>query len=128
MEKIVFWLILTGLMHNIYNKVVLVENGVLLIEGVVVLADSKRITISLPASLLEEVDGLTYLENKNRNELIREAMRFYLEEKRKLRLREQLRIGYQEMAALNLALAEEFCHSEEEANLLTERKIVECCS
>ena len=94
----------------------------------VVLADSKRITLCLPASLLEEVDGLTSLENKNRNELIREAMRFYLEEKRKLRLREQMRLGYQEMAALNLALAEEFCQCEEEANRLTERKIVECCS
>lgn len=92
------------------------------------MADSKRITICLPTSLLEEVDGLTDLENKNRNELIREAMRFYLKEKRKLRLREQMRIGYQEMAALNLALAEEFCQCEEEANHLTERKLVECCS
>lgn len=92
------------------------------------MADSKRITICVPASLLEEVDGLTNLENKNRNELIREAMRFYLEEKRKLRLREQMRIGYQEMAALNLVLAEEFCPCEEEANFLTEQKLVECCS
>lgn len=92
------------------------------------MADSKRITVCLPVSLLEEVDGLTNLENKNRNELIREAMRFYLEEKKKSRLREQMRIGYQEMACLNLALAEEFRLCEEEANLLTERKLVECCS
>ncbi|MGI6587338.1 MAG: CopG family ribbon-helix-helix protein [Peptococcia bacterium] len=91
------------------------------------MADSKRITVYLPVSLLEEVDGLTNLENKNRNELIREAMRFYLEEKRKMRLREQLRSGYQEMACLNLALVEEFSFCEEEAHLLTERKIMECC-
>lgn len=91
------------------------------------MADSKRITVCLPVSLLEEVDGLTNLENKNRNELIREAMRFYLEEKRKMRLREQLRSGYQEMACLNLALVEEFSFCEEEAHLLTERKIMECC-
>ena len=92
------------------------------------MADSKRIMICLPVSLLEEVDGLTNLENKNRSELIREAMRFYLAEKRKMRLREQMRSGYQEMAPLSLALAEEFCQCEEEANLLTERKLVECCS
>ncbi|MDD2212400.1 MAG: ribbon-helix-helix protein, CopG family [Clostridia bacterium] len=92
------------------------------------MADSKRIMISVPTALLAEVDGLTNLENKNRNELIREAMRFYLEEKRKMRLREQMRCGYQEMACLNLALAEEFCPCEEEAHLLTEQRLVECCS
>jgi CopG family transcriptional regulator/antitoxin EndoAI len=83
--------------------------------------------ICLPVSLLEEVDGIINTENKNRSELIREAMRFYLEEKRKSRLREQMRIGYQEMAQLNLALAEESCYCEEEARLLIERKLVECC-
>lgn len=89
---------------------------------------SKRIVISLPTSLLEEVDGIINLENKNRSELIREAMRFYLEEKKKSRLREQMRIGYQEMAQLNLALARESCYCEEEASILIERKLAECCS
>ncbi|MDD2432450.1 MAG: ribbon-helix-helix protein, CopG family [Clostridia bacterium] len=91
------------------------------------MADSKRITVSLPVSLLEEVDLLKNLENKGRSELIREAMRFYLEEKRKMHLREEMRSGYQEMACLNLALVEEFSLCEEEAHLLTERKIMECC-
>lgn len=89
---------------------------------------SKRIIISLPDSLLEEVDGIINLENKNRSELIREAMRFYLKEKKKSRLREQMRIGYQQMAQLNLTLAEEACYCEEEASLLIERKLAECCS
>ncbi|MDD2401074.1 MAG: ribbon-helix-helix protein, CopG family [Clostridia bacterium] len=91
------------------------------------MTDSKRIMICLPASLLEEVDGMISNENKNRSELIREAMRFYLEEKKKSRLREQMRIGYQEMACLNLSLAEESNYCEEEARLLIETKLVECC-
>ena len=91
-------------------------------------ADSKRIMVSLPTSLLEEVDGLINLEKKNRSELIREAMRFYLEEKRKSHMREQMRVGYLEMAQINLTLAEEFNYCEEEANSLIERKIGECCS
>lgn len=92
------------------------------------MTDSKRIMVSLPASLLEEVDGLTNMEKKNRSELIKEAMRFYLEEKRKTRLREQMRAGYLEMARINLALAAEFHYCEEEASSLIEKKLVERCS
>ena len=91
------------------------------------MADSKRITVSVPISLLEEVDLLTSLESKGRSELIREAMCFYLREKRKIRLREEMRSGYQEMACLNLSLAGEFNACEEEAHLITEQKITECC-
>jgi len=91
-------------------------------------ADSKRIMVSLPTSLLEEVDGLINLEKKNRSELIREAMRFYLVEKRKSHLREQMRVGYLEMGRINLTLSEEFNYCEEEANSLIERGIRECCS
>ena len=92
------------------------------------MADSKRIMICLPVSLLEEVDGLTNLEKKNRSELIKEAMRFYLEERKKSHMREQMRVGYLEMARINLTLAKEFNYCEEEANSLIEGKIVECCS
>ncbi len=69
----------------------------------------KRIVISLPESLLKEVDGMVLLEQKNRSELVREAMRLYLAERRRLSLREQMKRGYQEMAHINLSLAlEEF--------------------
>jgi CopG family transcriptional regulator/antitoxin EndoAI len=102
-------------------------NGFLLQKGWLFVADSKRITVCFPVSLLEEMDLLIDAENKCRSELVREAMRFYLWEKRKLYLREEMRKGYQEMACLNLALVEEFCFCEEEAHLLTERKIMECC-
>ncbi len=91
------------------------------------MADSKRIMICMPLTLLEEVDGIMELENKNRSELIREAMRFYLEERKRSCLREQLRKGYQEMAQINLGLAQEAFQSEEEADQLLESKLAECC-
>ena len=54
--------------------------------------------ISLPDSLLAEVDGIVALENRNRSELIREAMHMYLQEIKRQRIREQLKQGYQEEA------------------------------
>lgn len=66
----------------------------------------KRIIISLPDSLLKEVDSIVHIEKKNRSEFIREAMRLYIREKRKVEMRETLKQGYTEMANINLALAE----------------------
>ncbi len=71
------------------------------------MANFRRIVVSLPSSLLKEVDGLVAVEKRNRSEFIREAMRLYLEERKRSELRESLKRGYQEMASLNLALAEE---------------------
>jgi len=69
-------------------------------------AESKRIIVSLPDSLLKEVDAVVGLEKKNRSEFIREAMKLYIRERKKMEIREQLKKGYIEMANLNLALAE----------------------
>lgn len=57
-----------------------------------------------------------------RSEFMKEAIRFYLAEKKKLCRLEQMRAGYLEMGKINLALAEEFHYCEEEANLLIEKK------
>ncbi|MDR5659352.1 ribbon-helix-helix protein, CopG family [Serpentinicella sp. ANB-PHB4] len=70
------------------------------------MADSKRIIISLPDTLLKEVDFIVSMEKTNRSEFIREAMKLYIREKNKMKLREKMKKGYQEMAAINLSLAE----------------------
>ncbi|QUH27258.1 CopG family ribbon-helix-helix protein [Serpentinicella alkaliphila] len=70
------------------------------------MADSKRIIISLPDVLLKEVDFIVSMEKTNRSEFIREAMKLYIREKNKMKLREKMKKGYQEMAAINLTLAE----------------------
>ncbi|SET06246.1 transcriptional regulator, CopG family [Natronincola peptidivorans] len=70
------------------------------------MADSKRIMISLPESLLKDVDFIVSMEKTNRSEFVREAMKLYIREKNKIKLREKMKKGYQEMASINLALAE----------------------
>ncbi|AKL96763.1 MULTISPECIES: CopG family ribbon-helix-helix protein [Clostridium] len=70
------------------------------------MADSKRIMISLPESLLKEVDYIVSMEETNRSEFVREAMKLYIREKNKVKLREKMKKGYQEMASINLTLAE----------------------
>lgn len=71
-------------------------------------AQIKRIMISLPDSLLAEVDGIVEEERVNRSEFIREAMKLYIAERNRRIMREQMKKGYLEMAKLNLALAIEY--------------------
>lgn len=88
--------------------------------GVFSLARTRRIMISLPHNLLQEVDGVVEMEKRTRSEFIREAMRLYLQERRKKQIREQMQEGYMEMARLNLALANEAISAENEADRLAE--------
>ena len=84
------------------------------------LTDTKRIMISLPHYLLEEVDGIVASEKRSRSDFIREAMRLYLEEREKQQIRERMQKGYMEMAKLNLRLANEALEIENEANVIAE--------
>ncbi|OPJ55251.1 CopG family ribbon-helix-helix protein [Alkalithermobacter paradoxus] len=68
--------------------------------------EQKKILVSLPNGLLQEIDKIIEVENKNRSEFIREAMKLYLREKRKVETRETMIKGYREMGVINLALAE----------------------
>nr|WP_214659321.1 ribbon-helix-helix protein, CopG family [Candidatus Formimonas warabiya] len=86
----------------------------------------KRIMISIPDQLLQEFDGLVNHENKNRSEFIREAMKFYIAERRRRILHEQMKKGYQEMANINLSIARECFSMEHEAFEDPGEKIAEC--
>ncbi|EOC99533.1 CopG family ribbon-helix-helix protein [Caldisalinibacter kiritimatiensis] len=70
------------------------------------MAETKRIMISLPDTLLREIDGIVDMEKKNRSEFIREAMKLYIRERKKVQLREKMKSGYKEMSKINLGLAE----------------------
>lgn len=85
--------------------------------------NTKRIMISLPQNLLQEVDGMVEKENSNRSELIREAMKLYLLERRKKYIRESMQKGYLEMANINLNLASESFLLEEEADSALDRLV-----
>jgi CopG family transcriptional regulator/antitoxin EndoAI len=86
---------------------------------VLLLPASKRIIITISEILLSEVDHFTVLENRNRSEIVREAIKFYLEERKKELMIEQMKKGYLEMAPINLTIACESSSLEEE--------ILECC-
>jgi len=70
------------------------------------LAESRKIIISLPTSLLKEVDNIASLERINRSEFVRQAMKLYIREKKRMEKIETMKKGYREMAEINLKLAE----------------------
>ncbi len=90
------------------------------------MAESKRIMISLPDSLLKEVDNIVSMEKINRSQFIREAMKLYIRERNKMELREQMKKGYQEMASINLALAELGLSSDTSSLETYEAQMAEC--
>ncbi|NMB00144.1 MAG: ribbon-helix-helix protein, CopG family [Firmicutes bacterium] len=69
--------------------------------------DTKRVQISIPAALLDQVDSLAQERKINRSQFIQNALQLYIMEKETDSLHEKLRVGYQIMAELNLTLAEE---------------------
>ena len=62
-----------------------------------------KVTISLPADLLQLADETAQAEQKPRSGIIRDALASYIKE----RERQEMIKGYQEMAVLNRTLAEE---------------------
>ncbi|NLD48239.1 MAG: ribbon-helix-helix protein, CopG family [Clostridiaceae bacterium] len=70
------------------------------------MAQLKKILISLPDNLLKEVDSIVAMENINRSEFVREAMKLYIREKRRIEMRDRMKKGYQQMAEINVKLAE----------------------
>lgn len=86
-------------------------------------SDTKRIMISIPQYLLQEVDGVVEKENSNRSELIRQAMKMYLTERKKRHIRETMKKGYMEMANINLNMASEAFLAEEEADHTLDRLV-----
>lgn len=89
------------------------------------MAQVKRIMISLPDNLLAEVDGIVAAEQLNRSELIREAMKLYIAERKRRLLREQMKKGYLEMAKINLALAMEQYRLESEVAAVYDTPLAE---
>lgn len=86
---------------------------------------SKRIIITVSESLLSEVDDITTVESKNRSEIVREAIKFYLRERKRIMIIEQMKKGYLEMAEINLKIACKNVGTEEEALVNCIEKLLE---
>ncbi len=87
------------------------------------MGELRRIMLSVPINLLQEVDGMAAREKCNRSEFIREAVRQYLLDRKQADFQERMRQGYLEMAHLNLALAEEGAALENEATANYEARL-----
>ncbi len=79
------------------------------------MAELKKILVSLPDSLLREVDEIVAIEKRNRSEFIREAMKLYIRERHKMEIREKMKKGYEEMAKINAELSKVGFESSNEA-------------
>ena len=79
------------------------------------MSEAKRICVSVPMSLLEEMDSLAKDEDTSRSELIRNAVRAYINSRQSGELKESLREGYKNMGSLNLKLAESCLDAENES-------------
>lgn len=87
------------------------------------MSGTKRIMISLPKKLLQEIDVMVERENSNRSEFIRQAMKMYLQERKRRIIREMMQRGYMEMARINLNISNEAFEAEEEAEYKYERLV-----
>ena len=79
------------------------------------MAEVKKVLITLPESLLCEVDYLASLDNKDRSQFIGEAMQHYLFERNRAEIQTRMIQGYSEMADLNRKISEEWLEAENEA-------------
>ncbi len=86
----------------------------------------KKILITLPCSLLSTADKLADAEGISRSELIRKAMRLYIETKEKAEMKERMKKGYQEMGEINLRLAEMCFEADLQQLDRYEEKLAEC--
>lgn len=91
--------------------------------GVPRVSENKRIEVYVSRQLLEQVDDIAQRDQKNRSEVIREAMRQYLTEQRRQEIRTSMQQGYQEMARINLRIASESFFLEQEAGGTVERLV-----
>ena len=70
------------------------------------MADQKKVLLSVSESLINEVDRLAALDDINRSEFIRRAMKLYITHRHKIEIRERMRKGYEAMANINREWAE----------------------
>ncbi len=89
------------------------------------MAQYKKILISVPDNLLEELDIMVSNEKTNRSMIVREAMSLYIREKHKVELRDEMKRGYEEMAEINLRLAEGCLGADNDQQSVYEEKLGE---
>lgn len=89
------------------------------------MAANKKILVSVPEGLLDELDRISRQQNKNRSQLMRSALKQYILQQHKIEMRERLIAGYQEMAEINLEWAELALPAENALQAAIEKMVTE---
>jgi len=77
----------------------------------------RKVLVSLPDSLLSEMDRLANTDETRRSTIMQEAISQYIDKRKRQLMIEQMKKGYIEMANINLALAMEHSRLEAEVTL-----------
>lgn len=89
------------------------------------MAQLKKILISVPDYLLKEVDNIVSVERINRSQFVREAVKLYLLQKKKIEMRDVMKKGYEQMAQINIEFAEIFFEIDNEQQQIYENRLRE---
>ena len=89
------------------------------------MADQKKILLSMPESLIGEIDRLASEDGVNRSEFIRRAMKLYIGQRHKIEIRERMEKGYKAMAELNREWAETGIDADDADLMVYEAKLSE---
>ena len=90
------------------------------------MANQKKVMVSLPNNLLQEIDGFVQEDNQDRSQFISRAMEQYIRQLRKNKVEKKMRDGYEEMSKLNLGLALENFELENDTLFYYEAHLAEC--
>lgn len=90
------------------------------------MSECKKIVVNVPDSLLDDVDSFAKSDGVSRSDMIREAMNEYIFRRKAKLLREQLKKGYEQMAAINIEWAENCLEADNLCQSHYEEKLSEC--
>lgn len=80
----------------------------------------KKVLITISSDLLNEAEALAKKNNSSLDEIVQSALDDHLKKTKREELIRQMEKGYQEMADINLKIAEEFLHIENEVTSIYE--------
>lgn len=86
----------------------------------------KRISVSLPEDVLEDIDSLKSEFNNSRSFAVESIIRLYLSERRRIEQKKDLMKGYAAMADINLSIAEDFFASDQATQDAYEHYLMGC--
>ncbi len=94
--------------------------------GLISVAEQKKMLLHLSDKLIEGADEYAKEDGISRSELIRKALRLYLEQRDYEKLEKQMIKGYQLMGKINLEEAEFALEADNRQYLSYEEKLSEC--